>query len=197
MVTTGVAMEVGRIAALAATAKPPPTPLQRRLARLSRRLAVAGAALTVALAAAMIAQGEGLQESFLVGVAVAVAAVPEGLGAVVTIALAQGAGAMARRGAIVRRLAAIETLGETTVIATDKTGTLTMNELRVAAVEPAGGRESREVLAAGAWGGSGRRSIVGDPIDVALVRAARDDGLEPEAGRNGWPRSRSTRCAGV
>jgi Ca2+-transporting ATPase len=184
VVTTGAAMEIGRIAALASTAKPPPTPLQRRLSRLSRLLALAGAALTVVLAAAMLAQGEGLEESFLVGVAVAVAAVPEGLGAVVTIALAQGATAMARRGAIVRRLAAIETLGETTVIATDKTGTLTLNELHVAAVEPADGREPREVLAAGALASTAEpvvtgTSVVGDPIDVALVRAARNAGLEP------------------
>jgi Ca2+-transporting ATPase len=78
VVTTGVAMEVGQIAALASAVTPPPTPLQRRLARLSRRLALAGALLTVALASAMLAQGEGLEESFLVGVAVAVAAVPEG-----------------------------------------------------------------------------------------------------------------------
>jgi calcium-translocating P-type ATPase len=175
VVTTGAQMEIGRIAALASAAKPPPTPLQRRLARLSRRLALAGAALTVLLAAAMLVQGETLQESFLVGVAVAVAAVPEGLGAVVTIALAQGATAMARRGAIVRRLAAIETLGETTVIATDKTGTLTLNELQVAAVEAAGERERHEVLAAGALA-----STAGDPIDSALVRAARDAGLEPD-----------------
>jgi Ca2+-transporting ATPase len=179
VVTTGAAMEIGLIAALASTAKPPPTPLQRRLARLSRRLAAAGAALTVLLAVAMLMQGETLQESFLVGVAVAVAAVPEGLGAVVTIALAQGATAMARRGAIVRRLAAIETLGETTVIATDKTGTLTLNELHVAAVEAAGEREPHEVLAAGALA-----SIAGDPIDSALIRAARDAGLEPDEAGN-------------
>ncbi|HET6643152.1 MAG TPA: cation-transporting P-type ATPase [Gaiellaceae bacterium] len=175
VLSTGAAMEIGRIAALASAAKPPPTPLQRRLARLSRRLALAGGVLTVVLATAMVAQGETLQDSFLVGVAVAVAAVPEGLGAVVTIALAQGATAMARRGAIVRRLAAIETLGETTVIATDKTGTLTLNELHVAAVEAAYERKPHEVLAAGALA-----STAGDPIDTALVRAAREAGLEPD-----------------
>ena len=184
VVATGLSMEIGRIAELTSEAKAPATPLQRRLAHLSSRLAVAGVLLTVGLAGAMLAHGEPLEEAFLVGIAVAVAVVPEGLGAVVTIALAQGATAMARRGAIVRRLAAIETLGEATVIATDKTGTLTENSLRVAAVEAADGRDVNEVLSAGAlasteavWAGD---MAVGDPIDVAIVMAARDAGVESD-----------------
>ncbi|HET9323050.1 MAG TPA: cation-transporting P-type ATPase [Gaiellaceae bacterium] len=187
VVRTGPSMEIGRIADLTQSAKAPPTPLQRRLARLSRRLAVGGALLTVALTAALVLQGDPLQEAFLVGVAVAVAAVPEGLGAVVTIALAQGATAMARRGAIVRRLPAIETLGETTVIATDKTGTLTANRLRIAAVETAGNRDVVEVLAAGALASTAEpvvagEDLVGDPIDVAFLRAALEAGPHPADG---------------
>ncbi|HEY7708182.1 MAG TPA: cation-transporting P-type ATPase [Gaiellaceae bacterium] len=187
VVRTGPSMEIGRIAELAEAARAPATPLQRRLGSLSRRLAAGGALLTVALAAAMLIQGEPLEEAFLVGVAVAVAAVPEGLGAVVTIALAQGATAMARRGAIVRRLPAIETLGETTVIATDKTGTLTANRLRVAAAEAAAGRDVGEVLAAGALASTAEPvrdgdELLGDPLDVALLQAAYEAGLDPGEG---------------
>ena len=91
VVATGPATEQGQIAALTAEAAPPPTPLEQRFSRLAARLAVVGLGITVALAAAMLLQGESARESFLVGVSVAVAAVPEGLAATVTIALALGA----------------------------------------------------------------------------------------------------------
>ena len=101
------------------------------------------------LAAGMMLRGASLDEAFLVGVSVAVAAVPEGLAATVTIALAQGARAMAARGAIVRRLSAVETLGSASVIATDKTGTLTLNQLRIVDIEPVRGFCRRDVLELG------------------------------------------------
>jgi Ca2+-transporting ATPase len=173
---TGAATELGRIARLAATAKPPPTPLQRRLGRLSRALVLAGVLVTAALTAGMIARGSSFREAFLVGVSVAVAAVPEGLAATVTIALAQGARSMAARGAIVRRLAAVETLGAATVIATDKTGTLTLNQLRVTAVEAVAGRSAGEVLEAGALASTAELladgRVAGDPVDGAFLLAA-------------------------
>jgi Ca2+-transporting ATPase len=111
VVATGSATEVGRIAALAEAAQPPATPLQRRTATLARWLAAGGAGLTVVLGVGMLLRGASLEEAFLLAVSVAVAAVPEGLAATVTIALALGARAMAARGAIVSRLAAVETLG--------------------------------------------------------------------------------------
>ena len=134
--STGPATQLGQIAGLAEAAKPPPTPLQRRVGALTRLMVVFGVVVTLALGGAMLARGSSLEEAFLVGVSVAVAAVPEGLAATVTIALALGAREMASRGAIVRRLTAVETLGSATVIASDKTGTLTENRLRVAAACP-------------------------------------------------------------
>ncbi len=144
-----------------------------------------GIVVTLALGGAMLARGSSLEEAFLVGVSVAVAAVPEGLAATVTIALALGAREMAARGAIVRRLTAVETLGSATVIASDKTGTLTENRLRLADAWPARGRDERG--AAGAPRPSPRprvssatsesSAVVGDPVDAALVLAAHERGL--------------------
>jgi Ca2+-transporting ATPase len=184
VVATGVATELGRIESLAAESAPPPTPLQRRLGGLARQMVLVGAAITVVLAAAMLARGSSLHESFLVGVAVAVAAVPEGLAATVTIALAFGARAMAARGAIVQRLDAIETIGEATVICTDKTGTLTENKIRVAALRPARGVDERELLAAAVLASTADvvarpdgPLVLGDPIEGALVLAALERGI--------------------
>jgi P-type Ca2+ transporter type 2C len=174
---TGAETEIGQIEKLAAGAKAPPTPLARRLARLARQMVVAGVVITVLLAAAMLVRGEPLHEAFLVGVAVAVAAVPEGLAATVTAALALGARAMARRGAIVRRLEAIETLGETSVICTDKTGTLTENSIRLAALRPAAGVAERDLLRAAVLGSSVDDGLAADPIEQALVLAAAERGL--------------------
>jgi Ca2+-transporting ATPase len=181
---TGEATELGRIAHLAATAKPPPTPLQRRLGELSRAMIGLGLGVMLVLSAGMLLRGASLHEAFLVGVSVAVAAVPEGLAATVTIALAQGARAMAARGAIVRRLAAVETLGSASVIATDKTGTLTVNQLRVVAIEPARGVNLDEVLLGGVLASAaelveedGDVRVAGDHVDGAFLLAARDQGV--------------------
>ena len=177
---TGVTTELGGIEALATGAKPPRTPLARRLSRLASQMVVVGVVVTVLLGAAMLLRGEPLHEAFLVGVAVAVAAVPEGLAATVTAALALGARAMAKRGAIVRRLEAIETLGETTVICTDKTGTLTENHIRVAGLRPADGVDERHLLEAAVLASTAHESsggLVGDPIEQALLLAAMEHGL--------------------
>jgi Ca2+-transporting ATPase len=188
VVATGDATEIGRVALLTAEARPPATPLQLRIAQLANVMVVLGVAVTAALTVGMLARGESLDEAFLVGVAVAVAAVPEGLAATMTIALARGARAMAAQGALVRRLIAVETLGGATVIAADKTGTLTVNRLSVSAVHPLPGRTEEDVLRAGALAstadlveepGGGRR-IVGDPVDGALLVAATETiGADP------------------
>lgn len=183
VVATGSETEIGRIATLTAAARPPSTPLQRRLSQLSRAMVALGVGITLVLTLGMLARGASIEEAFLVGVAVAVAAVPEGLAATVTIALAQGARAMAARGAIVRRLAAVETLGAATVIAADKTGTLTINQLRVAAVRPEAGRTETDVLEAAVLASTadlieddGGLRVAGDPVDGAFLLALAADG---------------------
>jgi len=173
VVATGQSTEQGNIAVLTEQASPPPTPLEQRFARLASRLAGVGVLITIALAGAMLLQGESARESFLVGVSVAVAAVPEGLAATVTIALALGAREMARRGAVVRTLSAIETVGEATVVCADKTGTLTENRLRLVRVEPAEGTTRKRLLEAAY--ASAEAEI--DPVDRALVVAAREEGV--------------------
>jgi Ca2+-transporting ATPase len=188
---TGAVTEIGRIARLAATAKPPPTPLQRRINGLARIMAAVGIVITFALGGAMLLQGGSFRDAFLVGVSVAVAAVPEGLAATVTIALALGARAMARRGAIVRRLAAVETLGSATVVASDKTGTLTENKLRLSALDPLPGVDDDRLLMAAVLASTAKMiededsfEIVGDPVDAAFFEAALSRGLSPQQERD-------------
>ncbi len=196
---TGAATELGEIADLAQQAKQPLTPLQRRIGALTRLMVAFGVVVTLALGGAMLARGSSLEDAFLVGVSVAVAAVPEGLAATVTIALALGAREMASRGAIVRRLTAVETLGSATVIASDKTGTLTENRLRLAEALPANGRGELELLTAAVLastarliGEEGQLEPVGDPVDAALVLAAHERGpRRPDAARGEAARARA------
>jgi Ca2+-transporting ATPase len=128
---TGMATELGKIATMLETAEEGPTPLQRRLAQVSRMLLVASVAVVAVVAIASLARGLSVFDVFLSAVSLAVAAVPEGLPAIVTIALAIGVRRMVARHALVRRLPAVETLGCTTVICTDKTGTLTTGVMTV------------------------------------------------------------------
>ncbi len=133
---TGMASELGNVAALIHQAEPEKTVLQKKLAALSLVLVAAALGLigVVALEGWLL-QGQSLNELFLTAVSMAVAAIPEGLPAVVTIALALGAQRMLRRRALIRRLPAVETLGSVTVICSDKTGTLTQNRMTVTVLD--------------------------------------------------------------
>jgi Ca2+-transporting ATPase len=137
--TTGMATELGRIASLLQTRPAEPTPLQRRLAGLGRVMAAAAVVVCVVVFTVGVLTGEPVETMFLTAVGLAVAAIPEGLPAVVTVALAMGARRMADRRALIRKLPAVETLGSVTVICSDKTGTLTENRMVVERVwTPAG-----------------------------------------------------------
>jgi Ca2+-transporting ATPase len=140
VVSTGMQTEMGRVAHLIQEAEEEDTPLQKRLEQMGRLL-VAGCLLVCGLVVLLgVSQGLPLYKMFMAGVSLAVAAIPEGLPAVVTIALAVGVQRMVRKNAIVRRLPAVETLGCATVICSDKTGTLTQNKMNVREIW-AGGRQ--------------------------------------------------------
>jgi Ca2+-transporting ATPase len=130
-VATGARSELGRISALTTAAEPERSPLEKRLDRLSRQLVWVALGLALAVAVTGLIGGRDLLLMIEMGVALAVAAVPEGLPVVATIALARGMWRMAQRNALIERLSAVETLGATTVIFTDKTGTLTENRMAV------------------------------------------------------------------
>ena len=168
---TGASSEIGKIAESLAVKKQT-TPLQRELGALTTRLgvlAVLAAGATFVFSWFFRPGTTALQESFLAAVALAVAAVPEGLATVVAVALAVGVKKMAGHGAIVRWMPAVETLGSTSVIATDKTGTLTRNELEVMDVWAAGGRDEVEIVGA-LCNDATLDPPTGDPLEVALLR---------------------------
>ena len=146
---TGMRTEMGRIAGLLKETRDEATPLQQELDRTGKRLGLAVIAIAVIIIVTIIVVEDvrgasALFDVLILGVALAVAAVPEGLPAIVTAVLSMGVQRMARRNAIVRHLAAVETLGSATVIASDKTGTLTRNEMTVRVVVTASGRVTFE-----------------------------------------------------
>lgn len=145
--STGMDTELGHIAGLIQEVEDEKTPLQRRLAKLGTTLAwIAVAIIAVVVLTGYFLRGEELQDLFLTGISLAVAVVPEGLPAVVTITLALGSQRLLKRQALIRKLPAVETLGSVTVICSDKTGTLTENRMTVTILDVAGNREDIETL---------------------------------------------------
>ena len=162
---TGMRTEVGRIATLLATTTSERTPLQRQLDQLGHGLAKLAAVIVATVFVVGLVRGSSVSEMLLTGVALAVAAIPEGLPAVTAVTLAIGVAKMAERNAIVKRLASVETLGSTNVICSDKTGTLTMNEMT--AVELVAGMCRYRITGSG-YEPDGTI----DPVDRLLVECA-------------------------
>lgn len=134
VVETAEGTEIGKIAAMIQTFEEEPTPLQKKLNQLGKVLGMTTIAVCVAVFGIGLLQGREVLEMFMISISLAVAAIPEGLPAIVTIVLAIGMNKMVERNAIVKKLLAVETLGATSVICTDKTGTLTQNEMTVVKV---------------------------------------------------------------
>ena len=141
VVATALDTEVGKIARMSAGAEEPPTPLEQRIAQFGRYLVAAALVMFTVVLGLGLLRGLPFVDIFMVAISQMVSMVPEGLPVAMTIALAVGMQRMAKRGAIVRRLAAVETLGSTSVICSDKTGTLTRNEITVVSLRLADGRE--------------------------------------------------------
>jgi magnesium-transporting ATPase (P-type) len=186
VVATGASTEIGRISGLLASVQTLSTPLLRQMDSFARWLAffVIGLSLAI-LAFGLWVRDYAFADIFMVVVGIAVAAIPEGLPAILTVTLAIGVQGMARRNAIVRQLPAIETLGSVSVICSDKTGTLTRNEMTVATVatstgtyrvsgtgyEPVGGFSALPEGADAAGGSSAGDEVVPDPVLLEIVQA--------------------------
>ena len=208
---TGIRTELGRIGKLVAEARSEQTPLEKRLAELGRRLVYIVLAIAAVVLIAGWLRGDNLWVMVEVAISLAVAAVPEGLPAVTTLILAIGVLRMARRNAVVRKLSAVETLGSTSIICTDKTGTLTENRMTVREYRLSDGRLIephrlerslnsdlllKRTLRVGilcneaSLGGrpDGDSQAVGDPTETALLMVGRDLGLDVIALRAKHPK---------
>jgi Ca2+-transporting ATPase len=197
---TGMDTEIGKIAGALDAAKENQTPLQRRMDALSRVLSIAVLAVAAVIFAVGLISGRTVLDMFMVAISLAVAAIPEGLATVVTLQLTMGVQKMSKNGAIVRKLPAVETLGSTSVICSDKTGTLTQNRMTVqrayynfeeyeAGAVPSSAE--REILDrvftlcndTKAVSEGGEEKLIGDPTETALYAFS-----SPRTDTGLWPR---------
>jgi Ca2+-transporting ATPase len=168
---TGLATEMGEVARLLGQTEQDSTPLQREIARVGRALGVAVVVIALAVIAAILLTADvdsasDVVDVLLVGVSLAVAAVPEGLPAILSVVLALGVQRMARRQAIVKRLSSVETLGSASVVCSDKTGTLTRNEMTIERIVTASGEV--EVTGSG-YRPEGELRVDGHPLEDPVL----------------------------
>lgn len=205
VVATGKDTEVGKIAQMLNSAEQTVTPLQRNITHLSKILSVLVLAIAVIIfALGMLTKRETPLDMLLTAISLAVAAIPEGLPVIVTITLALGTQAMAKRHALIRKLQAVETLGATEIIASDKTGTLTKNQMTIEQLMLNGQVTAANdfkidadspltkamILANDAERGS-QKELLGDPTETALWQFYIDKGLNIDEFRNRYPRLNS------
>ncbi|MEG0497399.1 MAG: cation-translocating P-type ATPase [Carnobacterium sp.] len=186
IVGTGMNTEVGEIAQMLASTDETMTPLQTNLNRLGKYLTVAILVIAIIMFVVGLLNGRGWLDMLLTSISLAVAAIPEGLPAIVTIILALGTQKMAKRKALVRKLPAVETLGSTDIICSDKTGTLTMNKMTVEKLFINGNLQNsdssidvdspvlRSMIYANDTQISGDDTLIGDPTETALIQFALD-----------------------
>ena len=188
---TGMQTEMGKIAGLLLRQGQGETPLQRKMKEVSRVLSLVCVGVCAVMFGVGMLQHRDILDMFLTAVALAVAAIPEGLPAIVTIVLAVGVGRMARRNAIIKRLPAVETLGCASVICSDKTGTLTKNQMTVLEVwTPTPALRDRALTLGTLCGDAqeGPGGYIGDPTETAIAQAAAQAGLEKAALERDMPR---------
>lgn len=188
---TGMKTEMGKIAGLLLHQSQGETPLQRRMGEVSKVLSLICLGVCAVMFGVGMLQHRDILDLFLTAVALAVAAIPEGLPAIVTIVLAVGVGRMAKRNAIIKRLPAVETLGCASVICSDKTGTLTKNQMTVLEVWTPAPGQSRQALMLGALCGDAKEGpggYLGDPTEVAIAQKAAWEGFEKAKLERDMPR---------
>jgi len=179
VVATGGSSELGKLGRLVTQEREPQTPLQRSMAELARAILFLAISASVLVPAVGVLRGQPLRQMLLAGLVLAFATIPEELPILVTLLLAIGGRRLAKRGALLRKLRAAETLGGLTVVITDKTGTLTENRLELHDIR---GDRARVLQLALAAQNIRRQGVLllGDPVEIALAQAASDEGAEFE-----------------